>query len=35
MALNAAISGSILAEPEAFFVSRMTLLIDAGLTKAR
>jgi hypothetical protein len=33
--LNVAIDGSIFAEPEAFFVSRITLLIDAGLTKAR
>jgi hypothetical protein len=34
-ALKVAISGSILAEPEACFVTRMTLLMDAGLTKAR
>jgi hypothetical protein len=35
MALNAAISGLILAVPEACLATRMTLPIDAGLTTAR
>jgi hypothetical protein len=35
MALNAAISGSILAEPNVCFVIRTTLIGDAAVTTAR